>query len=81
MTIEEAHDLWDRHAFADDDRRTALCDLSDIAADMDGTCASWIITRDEWDNILDDLHREHSDINKPDLLEYIRWVANGESPI
>jgi hypothetical protein len=75
MTIEEAHDLWDRHAFADDDRRTALCDLSDIAAEMGETCDSLIITRDEWYNIVDDIHREHSEINKSDLLGYILWVA------
>lgn len=75
MTIDDVYNLWDRHAYADDDRRTALCDLSDIAADLDGTCASRIITRDEWDNVVDDLHREHSEINKADLLEYIRWAA------
>lgn len=75
MTIDDVYNLWDRHAYADDDRRTALCDLSDIAADLDGTCASRIINRDEWDNMVDDLHREHSEINKADLLEYIRWAA------
>ena len=75
MTIDDVYNLWDRHAYADDDRRTALCDLPDIAADLDGTCASRTITRDAWDNIVDDLHREHSEINKADLLEYIRWAA------
>jgi hypothetical protein len=75
MTIDEANDLWDRHAYADDDRRTALCDLSDIAAEMGDTCDSLIITRDEWYNIVDDIHREHSEINKSDLLGYILWVA------
>ena len=76
MTIEEAHDLWDRHAYADDDRRTALCDLSDIAAEMGDTCDSLIITRDEWYNIVDDIHREHPEINKSDLLGYILWAAD-----
>ena len=75
MTIDDVYNLWDRHAYADDDRRTALCDLSDIAADLDGTCASRIITRGEWDNIVDDIHREHSEIYKADLLEYILWAA------
>ena len=75
MTTDDAYDLWDRHAYADDDRRTALCDLSDIAADLDGTCDSRIITRDDWDNIVDDIHREHSEIYKADLLEYILWAA------
>jgi len=75
MTIDDVYNLWDRHAYADDDRRTALCDLSDIAAEMGETCDSLIITRDEWDNIVDDIHREHSEIYKADLLEYIRWVA------
>jgi hypothetical protein len=76
MTTDDAYDLWDRHAYADDDRRTALCDLSDIAADLDGTCASRIITRGEWDNIVDDIHREHSEIYKADLLGYILWAAD-----
>ena len=75
MTIDDVYNLWDRHAYADDDRRTALCDLSDIAADLDGTCDSRIITRDDWDNIVDDIHREHSEIYKADLLEYILWAA------
>jgi hypothetical protein len=76
MTTDEANDLWDRHAYADDDRRTELCDLSDLAAEMGYTCESLIITRDEWDTIVYDIHREHSEINKSDLLGYILWAAD-----
>jgi len=78
MTIDDVYNLWDRHAYADEDRRTELGDLADIAAELGGTTKQTVIERDEWDNIVDDIHREHSEINKADLLEYIRWVAEEE---
>ena len=75
MTTDEANDLWDRHAFADEDRSTELGDLADLAADLGGTAKPTIVERDEWYNIVDDLHREHSEINETDLLDYIVWVT------
>jgi len=82
MTIDDVYNLWDRHAYADEDRRTEIANLTDIVRELGRDAPHpCTISRDKWDNIIDDLHREHSTVDPCDLAEYLEWVANGESPI
>jgi len=68
--------LWDECAYALDDRRTCVANIADLAAAIGGK-VSWniVITQAEWDDITDNLHREHSEIKTPDMLEYLQWAS------
>lgn len=72
----DAETLWDECAYALDDRRTCVANTADIAAAIGGKVSrNIVITQAEWDDITDNLHREHSAINASDMLEYLQWAS------
>ena len=71
-------DLWDRHSFALDDRRTVIACVKSMLSDQGFTpeepCPELRINRQSWDNIVEGIEQD-SDGNvwADDLLEYLAY--------
>ena len=74
----DPEDLWDKHCFALDDRRTVLACVKSMLTDQGFTpeepCEELRINRQSWDNIVEGIEQD-SDGNvwADDLLEYLAY--------
>jgi hypothetical protein len=74
----DPEDLWDRHSFALDDRRTVIACVKSMLSDQGFTpeepCPELRINRQSWDNVVEGLEQD-SDGNvwADDLLEYLAY--------
>jgi len=74
----DPEDMWDRHSFALDDRRTVVASVKAMLADQgfkpEEPCEELLINRQSWDNICEGLEQD-SDGNvwADDLLEYLAY--------
>ncbi len=71
-------DLWDRHSFALDDRRTVIACVKSMLSDQGFTpeepCPELRINRQSWDNIVEGLeHDDEGNVWADDLLEYLAY--------
>ena len=74
----DPEDMWDRHSFALDDRRTVIACVKSMLTDQgfkpEEPCPELRINRNSWDNIVEGLEQD-SDGNvwADDLLEYLAY--------
>ena len=74
----DPEDLWDKHCFALDDRRTVIACVKSMLTDQGFTpeepCEELRINRQSWDNIVEGIEQD-SDGNvwADDLLEYLAY--------
>ena len=74
----DPEDMWDRHSFALDDRRTVIACVKSMLSDQGFTpeepCPELRINRQSWDNIVEGIEQD-SDGNvwADDLLEYLAY--------
>ena len=71
-------DLWDRHSFALDDRRTVIACVKSMLSDQGFTpeepCPELRINRQSWDNIVEGIEQDsEGNVWADDLLEYLAY--------
>mgnify|MGYP005991392961 CR=1 FL=1 len=71
-------DLWDKHSFALDDRRTVVVSVKAMLADQGFTpeepCEELLINRQSWDNVIEGIeHDDDGNVWADDLLEYLAY--------
>jgi hypothetical protein len=74
----DPEDLWDRHSFALDDRRTVVASVKAMLGDQgfkpEEPCPELRINRQSWDNIIEGIeHDEDGNVWADDLLEYLAY--------
>ena len=74
----DPEDLWDRHSFALDDRRTVVASVKSMLDDHgfkpEEPCEDLLVTRESFDNICEGTQRDADDIVWSDeLLEYLAY--------
>lgn len=74
----DPEDMWDRHSFALDDRRTVVASVKAMLADQGFTpeepCEDLLVTRESFDNICEGTQRDADDnIWSDELLEYLAY--------
>jgi hypothetical protein len=74
----DPEDLWDRHSFALDDRRTVVASvkamLTDQGFEPEEPCEELLINRQSWDNIVEGLEQDSGGkVWADDLLEYLAY--------
>ena len=74
----DPEDLWDKHCFALDDRRTVLACVKSMLTDQGFTpeepCEELRINRQSWDNIIEGLEQDsEGNVWADDLLEYLAY--------
>ena len=71
-------DLWDRHSFALDDRRTVIACVKSMLSDQgfkpEEPCPELRINRQSFDNIIEGIeHDDEGNVWSDDLLEYLAY--------
>ncbi len=71
-------DLWDKHCFALDDRRTVIACVKSMLTDQGFTpeepCQELLINRNSWDNIIEGIEQDsEGNVWADDLLEYLAY--------
>ena len=74
----DPEDLWDRHSFALDDRRTVVASVKSMLTDQgfkpEEPCDELLINRQSWDNIVEGLEQDsEGNVWADDLLEYLAY--------
>lgn len=74
----DPEDMWDRHSFALDDRRTVIACVKSMLTDQGFTpeepCPELRINRNSWDNIVEGLEQDsEGNVWADDLLEYLAY--------
>ncbi len=74
----DPEDLWDRHSFALDDRRTVVASVKSMLTDQgfkpEEPCQELLINRQSFDNIIEGLeHDDEGNVWADDLLEYLAY--------
>jgi hypothetical protein len=74
----DPEDLWDRHSFALDDRRTVIACVKSMLSDQgfkpEEPCPELRINRQSWDNIIEGIeHDDEGNVWADDLLEYLAY--------
>ena len=74
----DPEDLWDRHSFALDDRRTVVASVKAMLTDQgfkpEEPCQELLINRQSFDNIIEGLeHDDEGNVWADDLLEYLAY--------
>ena len=74
----DPEDLWDKHCFALDDRRTVIACVKSMLSDQGFTpeepCPELRINRQSWDNIVEGLEQDsEGNVWADDLLEYLAY--------
>lgn len=71
-------DLWDKHSFALDDRRTVVASVKSMLSDQGFTpeepCQELLINRQSFDNIIEGIEQDdEGNVWADDLLEYLAY--------
>ena len=74
----DPEDMWDRHSFALDDRRTVIACVKSMLSDQGFTpeepCPELRINRQSWDNIVEGIEQDsEGNVWADDLLEYLAY--------
>jgi len=74
----DPEDMWDRHSFALDDRRTVVASVKAMLADQgfkpEEPCEELLINRNSWDNIVEGIEQDdEGNVWADDLLEYLAY--------
>jgi|TARA_X000001382_G_scaffold112209_1_gene89389 hypothetical protein len=74
----DPEDMWDKHCFALDDRRTVIACVKSMLSDQGFTpeepCPELRINRQSWDNIVEGLEQDsEGNVWADDLLEYLAY--------
>ena len=74
----DPEDMWDRHSFALDDRRTVIACVKSMLTDQGFTpeepCPELRINRQSWDNIVEGIEQDsEGNVWADDLLEYLAY--------
>ena len=74
----DPEDLWDRHSFALDDRRTVIACVKSMLSDQGFTpeepCPELRINRQSFDNIIEGIERDdEGNVWADELLEYLSY--------
>ena len=74
----DPEDLWDKHCFALDDRRTVIACVKSMLSDQGFTpeepCPELRINRQSWDNIVEGIEQDsEGNVWADDLLEYLAY--------
>ena len=74
----DPEDLWDRHSFALDDRRTVVASVKAMLTHQgfkpEEPCEELLINRNSWDNICEGLEQDsEGNVWADDLLEYLAY--------
>tara|TARA_R110002072_G_scaffold252283_1_gene411113 strand:+ start:813 stop:1268 length:456 start_codon:yes stop_codon:yes gene_type:complete len=74
----DPEDMWDRHSFALDDRRTVIACVKSMLSDQGFTpeepCPELRINRQSFDNIIEGIeHDDEGNVWADDLLEYLAY--------
>ncbi len=74
----DPEDMWDRHSFALDDRRTVIACVKSMLSDQgfkpEEPCKELLINRQSWDNIIEGLEQDsEGNVWADDLLEYLAY--------
>ena len=71
-------DLWDKHCFALDDRRTVVASVKSMLTHQgfkpEEPCQELLINRQSWDNIVEGIEQDsEGNVWADDLLEYLAY--------
>ena len=74
----DPEDMWGKHSFALDDRRTVVASVKSMLADQgfkpEEPCEDLLVTRESFDNICEGTQRDADDnIWSDELLEYLAY--------
>jgi len=74
----DPEDMWDRHSFALDDRRTVVASVKAMLTHQgfkpEEPCEELLINRQSWDNIVEGIEQDsEGNVWADDLLEYLAY--------